>query len=106
MCGGPIENCISPDRAQSSFEADGRYGPRGGELSYSYGRIISGFVKVGDAGRAGYAIVAVVVVLPVCNCMLPLQREKATLTVYYWQRVGCDGGVDALVCVTTPSTLG
>lgn len=37
---------------------------------------MSGFVRVGEAGRVGKAIVAVVVLVPVCNCMLPFTLGK------------------------------
>jgi hypothetical protein len=65
--GGPIEKLISlglePFHPPSGDS--GRIGCCGGEgvESYSpYGSIISGFVRVGDAGRDGNAIVAVTVV--------------------------------------------
>lgn len=65
--GGPIEKLISSDlEPPHPPKGDsGRMGSCGGEgvESYSpYGRIMSGFVRVGDAGKDGNAIVAVSVV--------------------------------------------
>ncbi len=65
--GGPIEKFKSPDLESfhPSRGDSGRIGSCGGQdvESYSpYGNIISGFVRVGDAGKDGNAIVAVTTV--------------------------------------------
>jgi hypothetical protein len=77
-CGGPIEKgkLAGLGPLQSSASESGRKERWGGEgvESYSpYGRIMSGFVSVGDAGRAGYAAI-VAVMVSVC-CILASARE-------------------------------
>jgi len=69
-----MENCMS-----AGFESPHCFPGGEGVESYSspYGRIMSGFVSVGEAGSDGNAmvvVVVVVVVVAVCMCMLAAAR--------------------------------